>query len=88
MNYIYDKLSGKIIVKKTKFFGLIKKYAIIIILPSLKIVKVKTNIKNLPFLEKTYLDLQELLFFSEKNNFEISHNTKNKILKRLLSTLI
>lgn len=88
MDYSYEKLTGKIIIKKNKFFGFIKKYAVIIILPSLKIVRIKTNIKNLPFLEKNYLDLQELLLFSEKNNFEISHNTKNKILKRSLSTLI
>ena len=88
MNYSYDKLSGKIIIKKTKFFGLIKKYAVIVILPSLKIVKIKTNIKNIPFFEREDLNLQELLFFVKKNNLNITYHTNNKILKRLLSGVI
>jgi len=54
MSYNFDKITAKIFIKKTKFFGLYKKYAVIIILPSLKIAKVKTNIKNFPFTEKKY----------------------------------
>jgi|LakMenE18May11ns_1017448.scaffolds.fasta_scaffold9480560_2 hypothetical protein len=88
MSYNFDKITAKIFIKKTKFFGLYKKYAVIIILPSLKIAKVKTNIKNFPFTEKEYLSLSELLLFLKIKNFTITYNTNNKILKRLLTILI
>jgi hypothetical protein len=88
MSYNFDKITAKIFIKKTKFFGLYKKYAVIIILPSLKIAKVKTNIKNIPFIEKGDLCLGELHSFVRRNDFTITYNTNNKILKRLLTILI
>lgn len=88
MSNVSEKLTAKIFLKKTKFFGLHKKYAILIVIPSLKIVKIKTNIKNLPFYEKNILDLQALLIFVKNYNFNITYYTNNKILKRLLNEII
>lgn len=87
MTYNYSKLSAKIIIKKTKFFGLLKKYAIIIILPSFKIVKIQTNISDLPFEEKNILNIEDLILYVNTKNYKINYHTSNKILKRLLGSL-
>lgn len=86
MTYNYNKLSAKIIIKKTKFFGLFRKYAIIVILPSFKIVKIQTNIADLPFKEKNVLDIEELVLYVNTKNYKINYHTSNKILKRLLDS--
>jgi hypothetical protein len=87
MTYNYNNLSAKIIIKKTKFFGLFKKYAIIVVLPSFKIVKIQTNISDLPFEEKNILNIEELLFYVNTKKYKIYYHTNNKILKRLLDSL-
>jgi hypothetical protein len=84
MSCNFDKITAKILIKKPLFFGLIKRYAIIVILPSLKIAKIKTNISNFPFKEKDFLSIEKIIEFSKTKNYTISCTTNNKILKRLL----
>ena len=67
------------------FFGLIKKYAVLTIIPSLKILNIKTNIKNFYLKESDFLEIDEFYIWCKKNNYKISYNTKNGILRRILN---
>jgi len=86
MKTIYVNLCAKILIKKTKYFGFVKKYALIVVIPSLKIAKIDTNIDNLPFIEKEILILEKLKLFSEKNKYKVQYQTNNKKLKRILDS--
>ncbi len=80
----FEHITAKIFIKKFYFFRIFKRYVFIIIVPSLKIAKIKTNITNLPFKELTFLNMDELVTFCKNGNYEISFTTKNAKLKRIL----
>lgn len=80
----FDHITAKIFIKKLYFFGVFKKYAIIVIVPSLKIAKIKTNISKLPFKELESLTIDDLLKYVNKGKYEIYFTTKNSKLKRIL----
>ena len=80
----FDYITAKIFIKKLHFLGVFKKYAILLIVPSLKIVKIKTNISNFPFKELDTLDIEELLKYVNDGKYEIYSSTKNPKLKRIL----
>ena len=80
----FNHITAKIFIKKLYFLGFFKKYAIILILPSLKIVKIKTNISNFPFKELDPLDIEELLKYVNDGKYKISSSTQNPKLKRIL----
>ncbi len=80
----FNHITAKIFIKKLYFLGFFKKYAIILILPSLKIVKIKTNISNFPFKELNPLDIEELFKYANDGKYEIYSSTKNPKLKRIL----
>lgn len=84
MTYNFENLTAKIYIKKTKFFGFKKKYAIIIIVPSFVIAKIQTNIKDLPFENLTTLDFEKLLNYVKNNGYDLTYTTQNKKIKRLI----
>lgn len=84
----FDHITAKITLKKVYFFGVFKRYAIIIIVPSLKVVKIKTNISNFNFKETQSLDIDELLLYVKKEKYKISYTTKNSKLKIILDYYI
>lgn len=86
MTSIYENLCAKILIKKTKYFGIVKKYALIVVIPSLKIAKIETNIENFPFTEKEILIIEKLKDFTEKNKYKVKYYTNNKKLKRILDS--
>jgi hypothetical protein len=87
-NITFDHITAKITLKKVYFFGVFKRYAIIIIVPSLKVVKIKTNISNFKFKECNSLDIDELLLYVKKEKYKISYTTKNSKLKIILDYYI
>jgi hypothetical protein len=80
----FDHITAKIFIKKLYFFGVFNKYAIIVIVPSLKIAKIKTNISKFPFKELSSLNIDDLLKYVNKRKYEIYFTTKNSKLKRIL----
>lgn len=84
----FDNITAKITLKKVYFFGMFKRYAIIIIVPSLKIAKIKTNISNFNFKESRPLNINELLLYAKKEKYKISYTTKNSKLKIILDYYI
>jgi hypothetical protein len=80
----FDYITAKIFIKKLYFFGVFKKYAVIVIVPSLKIAKIKTNISKFPFKELTSLNIDDLVKYVNTGNYEIHFTTKNSKLKRIL----
>lgn len=84
----FDHITAKLTLKKVYFFGMFKRYAIIIIVPSLKIAKIKTNISNFNFKETQSLDIDELLLYVKKEKYKISYTTKNSKLKIILDYYI
>ena len=87
-NITFDHITAKITLKKVYFFGIFKRYAIIIVVPSLKVVKIKTNISNFNFKETQSLDIDELLLYVKKEKYKISYTTKNSKLKIILDYYI
>lgn len=88
MTHTFENLTAKIFIKKTKFFGIVKKYAVFVIVPSLVIAKIQTNVKDLPFEKLTTLDFNKLLNFVKENGYDLSYSTQNKKLKKLLENKI
>lgn len=88
MTHTFENLTAKVFIKKTKFFGLVKKYAVFVVVPSLVIAKIQTNIGDLPFEKLTTLDFNKLLNFVKENGYDLSYNTKNKKLKKILENKI
>jgi hypothetical protein len=88
MTHTFENLTAKIFIKKTKFFGLVKKYAVFVVVPSLVIAKIQTNINNLPFEKLTTLDLNKLLSFVKENGYVLSYGTQNKKLKKILKNKV
>jgi len=88
MSYNFENLTAKIFIKKKYLFGLRKKYAIIVIVPSMIIAKIETNIKNLPLKKLDFLNMDSFMEFVKKENFKISHTTQNKKLKKKLNQYI
>lgn len=80
----FDYITAKIFIKKLYFFGFFKKYAIIVVVPSLKIAKIKTNISNFPFKELESLSIEDLLKYVNDEKYQIHFTTKNTKLKRIL----
>jgi len=87
-NITFDHITAKITLKKVYFFGMFKRYAIIIIVPSLKIAKIKTNISNFNFKESHPLNINELLVYVKTEKYKISYTTKNSKLKIILDYYI
>jgi hypothetical protein len=80
----FNYITAKIFIKKLYFFGVFKKYAVIVVVPSLKIAKIKTNISKFPFKELTSLNIDDLVKYVNKGKYEIHFTTKNSKLKRIL----
>ena len=80
----FDHITAKIFIKKLYFFGVFKNYAIMVIVPSLKIAKIKTNISKFPFKELEFLNIDDLMKYVNKEKYEIYFTTKNSKLKRIL----
>lgn len=88
MTHTFENLTAKIFIKKTKFFGLVKKYAVFVVVPSFVIAKIQTNIKDLPFEKLSTLDFSNLLSFVKENGYDLSYNTQNKKLKKVIQNKI
>lgn len=84
----FNHITAKITLKKVYFFGVFKRYAIIVVVPSLKVAKIKTNISNFKFKECNPLDIDELLLYVKKEKYKISYTTKNSKLKIILDYYI
>jgi hypothetical protein len=83
VGFLLDKFTGTLILSKTKFFGLKKYHAEILITQTLKIISVKTNISNLPYQKGDVVDFEFLKSWSKLNKFNLKFETKNNKLKRL-----
>lgn len=80
---LLEKFTGKIFLKKTKFFGLKVYHAEITFTQTLKIISIETNINNLPFKVKERIDPNYLFIWSKENKFYLTFKSKNTKLKRL-----
>jgi hypothetical protein len=83
VNVFLEKFTGTIYLKKTKFFGLKKYYAEIKITQTLKVISLKTNIKNLPFKIKDRLDITLFKQWVLDNKYHLGFSSKNIKLKRM-----
>jgi hypothetical protein len=83
VGFLLDKFTGTLILSKTKFFGLKKYHAEILITQTLKIISVKTNIKDLPYKNGDVIDFLIIKNWAESNGYDIVLKTKNNKLKRL-----
>jgi hypothetical protein len=85
MSCNFENLTAKIFIKKNHLFGLRKKYAIIVIVPSMVIAKIVTNIKNLPLKKLDFLDMDFFMEFVKKEKFTITYTTQHNKLKKKLN---
>jgi hypothetical protein len=83
VGFLLDKFTGTLMLSKTKFFGLKKYHAEILITQNLKIISVKTNIKDLPNKNGDIIDFLIIKNWAESNGYDIVLKTKNNKLKRL-----
>jgi|TARA_B100001094_G_C17933579_1_gene671969 hypothetical protein len=83
---LLTKLLGKIMLKKSSFFGLDTHKITVIISPSMKIYGVYASperiAKKFPFEKKKILSLKELKRWAEDNEFEISFSAETPKLRR------
>lgn len=80
---LVDKFTGRIFLKKTKFFGLKKYHAEILFTQTLKIILIKTNIDVLPYKVGENINFQSIKEWSKNNGYTIELSTKNNKIKRL-----
>ena len=83
VSFLLDKFTGILTLNKTKFFGLKKYHAEILITQTLKIIIIKTNVDGLPYKIGDAVDFQFLKEWSKTNKFNLVFKTKNNKLKRL-----
>jgi hypothetical protein len=80
---LIDKFTGKIFLKKTKFFGLKKCHAEILFTQTLKIILIRSNITNLPYKIGDNINFQNIKEWSKDNGYLLELTTKNNKIKRL-----